>query len=266
MLLTHNLHLPFTHSLFTTPFRPLHLTTPILNLKSPSTPPRFTSFTVHADSSSRQSQPSIPNHVVANSIFDSVIDSFLSLLEFLCLLSSLIVSVSVAVIALWKKELYETIGNRVAPLSMLLLVVGVLTGALIRRRRDIMITGVPVSKMSLLPRIQKLEGDLARSADVIRVLSRQLEKLGMRFQLTRKNLKEPISETASLAQKNSKAATVLAMQSDVLEKEVEEIQKVLLAMQEQQQKQLDLILAIVKPGNPWESKQINEVNQEVHQI
>ncbi|KAI5384517.1 hypothetical protein KIW84_071498 [Lathyrus oleraceus] len=259
MLLTHNLHLPFTHSLFTTPFRPLHLTTPILNLKSPSTPPRFTSFTVHADSSSRQSQPSIPNHVVVNSIFDS----FLSLLEFLCLLSSLIVSVSVAVIALWKKELYETIGNRVAPLSMLLLVVGVLTGALIRRRRDIMISGVPVSKMSLLPRIQKLEGDLARSADVIRVLSRQLEKLGMRFQLTRKNLKEPISETASLAQKNSKAATVLAMQSDVLEKEVEEIQKVLLAMQ---QKQLDLILAIVKPGNPWESKQINEVNQEVHQI
>ncbi|CAI8618930.1 unnamed protein product [Vicia faba] len=263
MLLTHHIHLPFTHSLFTTPFRPLHLTTPILNLKLPSTPPRFTSFTLHAD---RQPQTSIPNHVVANSISDSVIDSFLSLLEFLCLLSSLIVSANVAVIALWKKELYEAIGNRVAPLSMLLLVVGVLTGALIRRRRDVMIGGVPVSKVSLLPRIQKLEGDLARSANVIRILSRQLEKLGMRFQLTRKNLKEPMSETASLAQKNSKAATVLAMQSDLLEKEVEEIQKVLLAMQEQQQKQLDLILAIVKPSKPWESKQINEVNQEIHQI
>ncbi|CAK8578778.1 unnamed protein product [Lathyrus sativus] len=264
MLLTHHLHLPFTHSLFTTPFRPLHLTTPILNLKPPSIPPRFTSFTVHADSYRSQSQPSIPNHVVAN----STIDSFLSLLEFLCLLASLIVSANVAVIAVWKKELYEAIGNRVAPWSMLLLVVGVFTGALIRRRRrrDIMIGGVPASEVTLLPRIQKLEGDLARSANVIRVLSRQLEKLGMRFQVTRKNLKEPINETASLAQKNSQAATVLAMQSDVLQKEVEEIQEVLLAMQEQQQKQLDLILAIVKPAKPWESKGINEVNQEVHQI
>lgn len=204
MLLTHHLHLPFTHSpsssstTFTTPFRPLHLTTPILNLKLLPTPPRFTSFTLHADSSRRQFQPSISNHVVANSIFDSVIDSFLSLLEFLCLLSSLILSANVAVIALWKKELYEAIGNRVAPLSMLLLAVGVLAGVLIRRRRDVMIGEVPVSNLSLLPRIQKLEGDLARSANVIRILSRQLEKLGMRFQLTRKNMKEPISEVITL--------------------------------------------------------------------
>ncbi|TKY60260.1 EPIDERMAL PATTERNING FACTOR protein 1 [Spatholobus suberectus] len=56
------------------------------------------------------------------------------------------------------------------------------------------------------------------------------------------------TETAALAQKNSEAARALAVQSDILEKELGEIQQVLLAMQEQQRKQLDLILAIGKAG------------------
>jgi hypothetical protein len=38
-------------------------------------------------------------------------------------------------------------------------------------------------------------------------------------------------KTAALAQKNSEAARALAMQSEILEKELGEIQKVLLAMQ-----------------------------------
>lgn len=38
-------------------------------------------------------------------------------------------------------------------------------------------------------------------------------------------------KTASLAQKNSEAARALALQSDILEKELGEVQKVLLAMQ-----------------------------------
>jgi len=38
-------------------------------------------------------------------------------------------------------------------------------------------------------------------------------------------------KTAALAQKNSEAARALALQSDILEKELGEVQKVLLAMQ-----------------------------------
>ncbi|KAK4840841.1 hypothetical protein QYF36_019527 [Acer negundo] len=83
---------------------------------------------------------------------------------------------------------------------------------------------------------------------------RVLEKLGIRFRVTRKALKEPISQTATLAQKNSEATRTLAMQEEVLEKELGEIQKVLLAMQEQQHKQLDLILAIGKTGKLLESR------------
>lgn len=291
MLLTCNHHHhyhPFPHSssfssatpssLFTIiPLRPLHLNTPILNLKSLSTPHRFTSYTVHTNSFPRQSQTYVA---------DSNFDSFLSFLELSALLSSLVVSVTVAVTAIWKKELYLAIGNRVAPWSLLLLVAGVLTGALIRRRKwreTVLNGGVSVSEVEFLQRIEKLEEDLKSNATVVRVLSRQLEKLGIRFRVTRKGLKEPITETASLAQKNSEAARALALQSDILEKELGEVQKVLLAMQEQQQKQLDLILAIAKAGNLWESQRetseehgtiemsnsaanLNVVNQEVHQI
>ncbi|PPD96334.1 hypothetical protein GOBAR_DD06646 [Gossypium barbadense] len=60
--------------------------------------------------------------------------------------------------------------------------------------------------------------------------------------------------TAALAQKNSEATRALAAQEEILEKELEEIQKVLLAMQEQQQKQLELILAIAKSGKLFEDK------------
>ncbi|OAY80966.1 hypothetical protein ACMD2_19744 [Ananas comosus] len=96
--------------------------------------------------------------------------------------------------------------------------------------------------------------DLRSSTTIIRVLSRQLEKLGIRFRVTRKALKEPIAETAALAQKNSEATRALAIQEDILEKELGEIQKVLLAMQEQQQKQLELILAIGKAGKLLDGK------------
>lgn len=40
-----------------------------------------------------------------------------------------------------------------------------------------------------------------------------------------------VLQTAALAQKNSEATRALAMQEDILEKELGEIQKVLLAMQ-----------------------------------
>jgi hypothetical protein len=79
-------------------------------------------------------------------------------------------------------------------------VVGVFTGALIRRRKwRETVNGVfSGSEVNLLQRIEKLEEDLRNSATVVRVLSRQLEKLGIRFRVTRKSLKEPISEVITL--------------------------------------------------------------------
>ncbi|KAK7359001.1 hypothetical protein VNO77_00944 [Canavalia gladiata] len=264
MLLTCHHHL-FPHSLCATTnnrncnlslslsfitLRPLHLNTPILSLR-PFTPHRFTSFTTHAHLRSQ--------HVVVDSNFDSL----LSLLELSCLFSSAVVSASVAVIAALKKESLAAIGNRAAPWSIAMLVVGALIGAWIRRRQWRRVCRETVKgglEVNLLERIEKLEEDLRSSATVVRVLSRQLEKLGIRFRVTRKALKEPITETAALAQKNSEAARALAVQSDILEKELGEIQHVLLAMQEQQQKQLDLILAIGKAGKLWESKR--EISEE----
>ncbi|KAG2305575.1 hypothetical protein Bca52824_034226 [Brassica carinata] len=106
---------------------------------------------------------------------------------------------------------------------------------------------------NLIRRLEKLEEDLKTSTTIVRVLSRHLEKLGIRFRVTRKALKEPISETAALAQKNSEATRVLAAQQEILEKELGEIQKVLLAMQDQQRKQLELILTIAKNGKLFEN-------------
>jgi hypothetical protein len=104
------------------------------------------------------------------------------------------------VTSVWKKELFAAIGNRVAPWSLLMFVVGVFTGVLIRRRkwRETVNSGFSGSEVNLLQRIEKLEEDLRNSTTVVRVLSRQLEKLGIRFRVTRKSLKEPITEVITL--------------------------------------------------------------------
>ncbi|KAK4584100.1 hypothetical protein RGQ29_022009 [Quercus rubra] len=197
-------------------------------------------------------------------------DSFLSVAEFLCLASSLVgLAANLAVLLSSKKAvLVELVGNKVwAWWGIALLAGGVAIGSWIRRRQWQRLCGQTwnhggggVVEVNLLERIEKLEEDLRSSATIIRVLSRQLEKLGIRFRVTRKTLKDPIAETAALAQKNSEATRALAVQEDILEKELVEIQKVLLAMQEQQQKQLELILAIGKAGKLWESKR--EQNEE----
>lgn len=87
------------------------------------------------------------------------------------------------------------------------------------------------------------------------MLSRTVEKLGVRFRVLRRTLRDPIRETATLTQKNSEATRILAAQEDFLEKEVGAIQKVLYAMQEQQQKQLELILAIGEASRILDDKQ-----------
>ncbi|KAK6923350.1 hypothetical protein RJ641_011654 [Dillenia turbinata] len=183
-------------------------------------------------------------------------DSFLSVLETFCLSVSAIVSFGCAA-----NLAPKPLASRVLVWQGVLLVAAVAVGVVIRRRQWRRISGVSIKSgnggrggADIVERIEKLEEDLRSSATIIRVLSRQLEKLGIRFRVTRKALNEPIAETAALAQKNSEATRALAAQEDILEKELGEIQMVLLAMQEQQQKQLDLILAIGKSGKLLENK------------
>ncbi|KAG7026852.1 hypothetical protein SDJN02_10859 [Cucurbita argyrosperma subsp. argyrosperma] len=192
---------------------------------------------------------------------DFDIDSLLSAAELFCLVTSLLASVGFAlnfVKASSKSVFLAVFGDRILVGAILFLVAGVAIGAWIRRRqwnriyRD---TAKGVLEVNLVERTNKLEEDLRNSATLIRVLSRQLEKLGNRFRDTRKALKKPVEETAALAQKTSEATRALAVRGDILENELGEIQKVLLAMQEQQQKQLELILAIGKSGKIWESRQ-----------
>lgn len=164
------------------------------------------------------------------------------------------------------KPLQAGLDSRIFVWQFLLLVGAVAVGSVIRRRQWGRICRESESGMgvNLLARIEKVEEDLRSSATIVRVLSRQLEKLGIRFRVTRKALKEPITETAALAQKNSEATRALALQEDILEKELGEIQKVLLAMQEQQQKQLELILAIGKAGRLFENKRDTSLPSDQH--
>uniref|UniRef100_A0A0A0KK16 Transmembrane protein n=1 Tax=Cucumis sativus TaxID=3659 RepID=A0A0A0KK16_CUCSA len=194
-------------------------------------------------------------------VADFDIDSLLSATEFFCLVASLIGSVGFALncAKTRSKSLFLAVfGDGVLVGTILFLVAGVAIGAWIRRRqwnRVFRETAKGVLEVNLMEKTNKLEEDLRSSATLIRVLSRQLEKLGIRFRVTRKALKKPVEETAALAQKTSEATRALAVRGDILEKELAEIQKVLLAMQEQQQKQLDLILAIGNSGKMWESRQ-----------
>ncbi|XP_043719989.1 uncharacterized protein LOC122667680 [Telopea speciosissima] len=202
--------------------------------------------------------------------FDNLnLDSFLCIAEVLCLVPSAALSIGVAVnwaFSSSQKSIQLSLVNRVIVWQLVLLVGAVAIGALIRSRqwkricRDSFKSGS--ASFNLIERIEKLEEDIRSSATIIRVLSRQLEKLGIRFRVTRKTLKEPITEMAALAQKNSEATRALAAQEDILEKELGEIQKVLLLMQEQQKKQLELILAIGKAGKLKESKRETVAEEE----
>ncbi|KAL8047134.1 hypothetical protein ABFX02_08G219500 [Erythranthe guttata] len=192
-------------------------------------------------------------------------DAFLSTLEFLSLASSAGFSVYIAVKCGVQKGgggALGVVGSKFLVWQCVVLVIGLAAGAVIRRRQWRRICGVGFSRgppsygASLLDRVEKLEEDLRSVSTIIQALSRRLEKLGIRFRLTRKALKEPIAETAALVRKNSEATQALAAQEDNLEKELGEIQKVLLAMQEQQQKQLELILAIGKAGKLWDTKRV----------
>ncbi|KAI3798596.1 hypothetical protein L1987_33873 [Smallanthus sonchifolius] len=200
-------------------------------------------------------------YIVAADSFQ--LDDFLSIAEFFCLASSAAISIGFVISSTFstsQKPVLEWLGTRGSVWQSVNLVVGIVIGVAIRRRQwrrvCLGFSKPGSSRVNLIERIEKVEEDLRNSATIIRVLSRQLEKLGIRFRVTRKSMKEPIAQTAELAKKNSEATRALAMQEDNLEKELAEIQKVLLAMQDQQQKQLELILAIAKSGKLLDNKPV----------
>ncbi|GAB2283374.1 hypothetical protein Dimus_017888 [Dionaea muscipula] len=186
-------------------------------------------------------------------------DAFLSITELACLVSSVAISAGCMVIWVFFRQQNVNLvamGNRV----LVWLLAGALAvGTVIRRRQWRRVGGVSaesgVQGGNIVERIEKLEENLRSATTIVRMLSRQLEKLGIRFRVTKKALKEPIDQTTALAQKNFEATRELALQADILEKELTEVQKILLAMQEQQQKQLELILAIAKAGRLFEANQ-----------
>ncbi|KAI4330499.1 hypothetical protein MLD38_028784 [Melastoma candidum] len=177
------------------------------------------------------------------------LDAFLSVAEVVCLASTAVA----AGVVLGLRRCGGIVGDRVLVWIVAGLIGGALSGALVRRSRPRQ-GGREGDGVGLRERVDRLEEEVRSLGIMVRVLSRHLEKLGIRFRVTRKSLKDPIAQTAALAQKNSEATRALAMQEDVLEKELHEIQKVLLAMQDQQQKQLELILAIGKTSKLWDSQ------------
>ncbi|CAH8320431.1 unnamed protein product [Eruca vesicaria subsp. sativa] len=187
------------------------------------------------------------------------LNSFVSVAEVLCIVSSAVISVVLAV----NYAVVGEIGRKVLSLGFVGLLGSVVSGSWLRRQQWMRICkGTREGENpNLIRRLEKLEEDLKTSTNIVRVLSRHLEKLGIRFRVTRKALKEPISETAALAQKNSEATRVLAAQQETLEKELGEIQKVLLAMQDQQRKQLELILTIAKKGKLFESTSSKQASE-----
>lgn len=193
-------------------------------------------------------------------------DEFLSATEILCIVPPFIFSIGclLGLVNPGASRLFQfSLGNKFFVGQFFFLVSALAVGGLIRRRqwRRICMGDDGTASVDLVARIEKVEKDMRNSTTIVQVLSRQLEKLSIRFRVTRKALKDPIAETAALSKKNSEATRALATQEDILEKELVEIQKVMLAMQEHQQKQLELILAIGKAGKLFESKQVPFMEQ-----
>ncbi|OEL13997.1 hypothetical protein BAE44_0024984 [Dichanthelium oligosanthes] len=226
---------------------------------------RFPSYPSHAPLLSRSPLPRWPLPVRAHASGEPVrrrgvfgLDTLLSAAELLCLAPPAICSVVCAARLVLSPSSASAgppplAGGRLLVLQCLLLVGAVSIGSLIRRRQSERLRPAGgAAGVGLVERMETVEESVRGMVAAVGVLSRAVEKLGVRFRVLRRTLRDSISETATLAQKNSEATRTLAAQEDLLEKEIREIQKVLYAMQlktlsilqEQQQKQLDLILAI----------------------
>lgn len=131
---------------------------------------------------------------------DFNLESVLLLSELLSLFSSaFFLVVFVVNFVGWssKKALWLLIGDRGLVWGFPLLVATVVLNSWIRRRQRRRLCWVEASgglKVNLLDGIEKLEEDLRSLTTVVRALSRKLEKLGLRFRVTRKTLRDPIAE------------------------------------------------------------------------
>ncbi|XP_044432352.1 uncharacterized protein [Triticum aestivum] len=231
----------------------------------------------------------------------STLDALLSGAELLCLAPPAICSAVCAVRLIVArggsvKPFAAVASGRMFVLQYVLLVGAVAVGVLVRRKQWERLCRVgaggsasATGGVDLVGRVEKVEESVRVVLAAVVVLSRTVEKLGVRFRVLRRTVTDPISEshiciymfrkvlnismattfnalvipgplnatrdqfkeshlppglTATLAEKNSEATRILAAQGNLLEKEIGSIQKVLYAMQEQQEKQLELILAI----------------------
>lgn len=107
---------------------------------------------------------------------------------------------------------------------------------------------------TLKHRVVELEENVREFVTTARLLSRQVEKLGVRFRATKRTLRDPMQETAAISEKTSQVTIALAQREDRLEQELRELQHALLAMQEAQAKQLALIsLTLNRSQTQWQA-------------
>lgn len=128
-------------------------------------------------------------------------DDVLVFVETLCIAPSVVFAIGGVVSLVFPsmmKPLQSSLGNALFVWQFALLAGAVAIGKMIRQRQWQRFCRDNGGSVNLLDRIEKVEDDLRSSATIIRVLSRQLEKLGIRFRVTRRTLKEPISEVISI--------------------------------------------------------------------
>lgn len=129
------------------------------------------------------------------------LDAVLAVFELVFLISSTVIAIGFVVnySISGSKLMVGLTGKRVLASGVVGLVCGVWIGVVLRRRQWWSIgreraEAVGSGSVNLEERIERLEEDLRSYATIISVLSRQLEKLGIRFRVTRKALKEPITQ------------------------------------------------------------------------
>eukprot|EP00897_Mesotaenium_endlicherianum_P008928 jgi/Mesen1/8063/ME000432S07354 len=80
-------------------------------------------------------------------------------------------------------------------------------------------------------RMAEMEEHVGTTVRLLRAMSRQMEKLGVRFRVARRTLRDSLKETAGLAGQTAGIVEILAARSERLEKELAGTQQVLLATQ-----------------------------------
>lgn len=127
------------------------------------------------------------------------LDKLLLVAELLCVTPPAIYSLACVVslvIPGASKQFQVSLGSKAFVLQYILLVGAVAIGSLLRWRQwqRICMVNENGASVDLIGRIEKLEEDLRSSIKIIRLMSRQLERLGIRFRVTRKGLKQSIAE------------------------------------------------------------------------